>query len=148
VSFRSYLGDLAISRQDYPSAEASYLAVIQLQPDNAVALNNLAWVTNKLKKPGAIAFAEKANALKPGQPSFMDTWATILADAGQPGKALEIQKKAVALAPDVAPFRLNLAKLYLHSGDKSLAKAELDQLAKLGDKFANHAEVAELLKTM
>jgi putative PEP-CTERM system TPR-repeat lipoprotein len=146
--FRSYLGDLAIAQKNYPSAEASYTAVIKLQPDNPVALNNLAWVTNKLKKPGALAFAEKANALRPGEPGFMDTLATILADSGQPAKALEIQKKAIALAPAVAPFHLNLAKLYLQSGDKSLAKAELEQLAKLGDKFANQSEVTELLKTL
>ncbi len=30
----------------------------------------------------------------------MDTLATVLADAGQAGKALEIEKKVVALQPD------------------------------------------------
>jgi putative PEP-CTERM system TPR-repeat lipoprotein len=148
AAFRGYLGDLAISQKDYRSAEASYLAVVKLQPDDAVALNNLAWVTNKLKKPGATAYAERANSLHPGQPAFLDTLATVLADSGQESKALEIEKQAIALQPDHSPFRLNLAKLYIKTGDKAKARIELDQLAKLGDKFSGQAEVVELLKSL
>ena len=148
AAFRSYLGDLAVSKGDFARAETEYLAVLKLQPDSPIALNNVAWVTDRLKKPGATAYAERANALKPDQPAFMDTLATVLADAGQDSKALEIQKKAVSLQPDHPPFRLNLAKLYIKTGDKALAKKELEQLAKLGDKFSGQAEVGELLKTL
>ena len=63
-------------------------------------------------------------------------------------KAIEIEKKAVALAPQQASNRLNLAKLYIKAGDKALARTELDQLAKLGDKFSGQTEVAELLKSL
>jgi predicted Zn-dependent protease len=78
----------------------------------------------------------------------MDTMAMILADAGQLDKALELEKKAVALAPDNDSLRLDLAKLHLKAGDKKLAKSELDRLAKQGDKFAGQAEVGELLKAL
>ncbi len=54
----------------------------------------------QVEEAGAIAYAEKANALQPEQPAFMDTLATVLADAGQVSKALEIEKKAIALQPD------------------------------------------------
>ena len=145
--FRSYLADLALAKPDYVEAETQLLAIVQLQSDNAIALNNLAWVTNKLKKPGAAAYAEKANALRPDQPDFMDTWATTLSDAGQLSKAIELEKKAIALEPDNHGFQLSLAKLYLKSGDKAQAKVELDKLAQLGDKFSGQAEVGELLKS-
>lgn len=148
AAFRGHVGDLAIQQVNFARAESEYLAVVKLQPDNALALNNLAWITYKLKKPGATALAEKANALRPEQPAFMDTLATLFADDGQIAKALELEKKAVALAPDFHLFRLNLAKLYLKSGDKALARAELERLTKLGDKFAGQAEVGELLKTL
>jgi len=148
AAFRSYLGDLAVSKTDFTRAETEYLAVLKLQPDNAVALNNLAWVTHKLRKPGAAEYAERANALGPGQPAFMDTLATVLADAGQEKKALEIEKQAIALQPESHAFRLNLAKLYIKAGDKAQARVELDQLAKLGDKFRDQAEVGELLKAL
>jgi len=147
-AFRGYLGGLALSRHDYPDAEANFLAVVKLQPDNAVAFNNLAWITYKLKKPGAAALAERAIALAPGKPAFMDTLATILADDGQAGKALEIQRKVIELRPDYAPFRLNLAKIYIKAGEKAKARIELEQLAKLGDKFTGKSEVDELLKTL
>lgn len=46
----------------------------------------------------------------------------MLADAGEVGKALERQKKSVALQPERPEFKLGLAKLYLLKGDKMLAK--------------------------
>ncbi|MEO7114962.1 MAG: XrtA/PEP-CTERM system TPR-repeat protein PrsT, partial [Caldimonas sp.] len=148
ADFRRYLGDAAVSKNDLSRAEAEYLSALKLQPDSPITLNNLAWVTNKLKKPGAAAYAERANALRPGQPAFMDTQATILADSGEASKALTIEQKVISLQPDHAPFRLNLAKLYIKTGDKAKARVELDQLAKLGDKFSGQAEVGELLKSL
>jgi putative PEP-CTERM system TPR-repeat lipoprotein len=148
AAFRTYLGDAALAKLDFRGAETEYLAVLKLQPDDAVALNNLAWLSHTLKKPGAIAYAERANTLQPGRPAFMDTLAVILGDSGQLGKAVELQQKVVALEPDYPPFRLNLAKLYIKSGDKTKARIELDQLAKLGDKFAGQPEVGGLLKAL
>jgi hypothetical protein len=52
----------------------------------------------------------------------------------------------VALQPDAALFKLNLAKIQIKAGDKAGAKVTLGELAKLGDKFGGQAEVAALLK--
>jgi len=52
------------------------------------------------------------------------------------------------LQPQNTLFKLNLAKIHLKGGKKDLAKKELDELAKLGEKFPAHAEVASLLKSM
>ncbi|MES2960116.1 MAG: XrtA/PEP-CTERM system TPR-repeat protein PrsT [Pseudomonadota bacterium] len=148
LGFQFYLGEQALSRKEFPAAEARYLAIVRSDPDNAPALNNLAWVTAKLGKPGALAYAEKANALKPNEPPYMDTLAMLLAEADQAAKAVELQKKALALQPDNPALRLNLAKIYIKSGDKVLAKDELEKLAKGTQKFAGQAEVGELLKTL
>jgi len=143
--FLSYLGDVAIARSDYATAEKKYAAVVKLQANNAVAYNNLAWVSAKLNKEGAIAFAEKANALVPNQPAFMDTLAMLLSDKGDYAKAVELQTKALALQPKNAFFQLNLAKIYVKGGEKNLARKELEELEKLGDKFSAQADVALLL---
>lgn len=148
TAFLAYLGDRAIARQDYGSAEKNYAAVVKLQPNNAVAYNNLAWVTSKLNKEGAIAYAERANTLAPNQPAFMDTLAVLLSDRGDYLKAVDLQYKALALQPQNALFKLNLAKIHIKGGKKDLAKKELDDLTKLGDEFAGQAEVANLLKTL
>jgi putative PEP-CTERM system TPR-repeat lipoprotein len=148
AQFRLHLGDIAVNRRDYEVAEAHYLAIVRLQPDNAVALNNLAWVTNKLKKPGASAYAEKAISLRPQEPAFIDTLATVMADRGDLDKALELEQKVVTLQPDGHQYRLSLAKLYLLRGDKALARSELESLAKLGNKFEGQAEVTRLLRSL
>jgi putative PEP-CTERM system TPR-repeat lipoprotein len=144
-AFLLYLADGAIGQKDYPLAERNYQAVLKLQPNNAVAYNNLAWVTAKLNKDGAIAYAEKALAISPNQPAFMDTLAGLLSDKNESAKALEMQKKVVALQPDAPLFKLNLAKIQIKAGDKAGAKVTLGELAKLGDKFGGQAEVASLL---
>ena len=140
------LGGLAISRKDYNAAEKYYNALVQFQPDNALALNNLAWVTGQLKKDGGIPYAERSNELAPNQPAFMDTWATLLADKNQYVKSIELLTRALEIQPSNPQLRLNLAKIYIKAGDKSRAKTELEVLSKLGEKFADQPEVSGLLK--
>ena len=146
TAFRMALGDAATSRLDFAAAEKNYLAIVQIEPGNPVALNNLAWATGKLGKDGAVAYAEKAMALVPNQPAFMDTLAGIYSDKNDYNKALEWQTKVLAIAPQNSLFRLNLAKIHLKGGKKDLARKELEELAKLGTKFGAHAEVATLLQ--
>ena len=118
------------------------------EPDNAFAHNNLAWTLAKLKHDGALDHAEKANSLMPNQPAFMDTLATLLADSGKFKEAIDLQKKVVELQPADNSYRLNLAKIYIKSGDKTLARSELERLAQLGDKFPAQKEVHELQGTL
>ena len=148
VVFLLYEGELAIGRKDYVMAEKRYAGVVALQPDNAVAYNNLAWVSARLKKGDPLALAEKANALAPNQPAFMDTWAMLLSDKGDHAKAVELQNKALALQPANAMFKLNLVKIHLKGGQKDLAKIRLDELAKLGSEFSAQAEVTALLTAL
>lgn len=144
AAFRFYLGDAAIARKDWPAAEGHYRGVLQKQPDNALALNNVAWLMAQQGKPGAVPMAERAVQLQPGRPQLLDTLATALAADNQVARALETQKQALARAPQDPNLRLNLARLYLKADDQAGARAELDTLAKLGDRFAGQAEVTAL----
>lgn len=148
ASFFYYLGDYALGRGDYPQAESYYLNVKRLKPDHAVALNNIAWLLTVQKKPGALAYAEQANKLQPDQPAFLDTLALILAGEKQFAKAIETQKKAIALQPKNPSYRLNLAKIYIQNGQKPLAKTELEYLSKLGDAVKEKAEAEQMLKAL
>lgn len=148
LAFLFHLGDAALAGKDFIAAEKNYLAVLRIQPNSAVALNNLAWVTAQLGKEGAIAYAEKATKLAPGQPVFMDTLAMLLAEKKEYAKAIALQKKALELQPENAGLRLNLARILARAGDKGEAKAELETLTKLGGKFAGQTAVAALLKSL
>ena len=147
VIFRLYLGDQATNRKDYVASEKFYGSVLQIDPNSVRALNNLAWVTNKLGKDG-VAYAEKANLLQPNQPNFMDTLAMLLSDKNDYAKAVEWQNKAIALQPQNNALKFNLAKIHIKGGRKDLARDELDALAKLGEKFPAQDEVASLLKSL
>lgn len=146
LGFVLHLGDAAMAGNDLPKAEQFYRAVIDKQPNQAVAINNLAYALAAQKKPGGVAMAERALKLVPEAPAMLDTLAFALAAEGQLPKALEVQTRVVGLAPDTHNFRLQLARLLLQKGDKLAARLELDKLARLGAAFPRQAEVAELLK--
>lgn len=146
LAFQMFLGNSAIGLDDLPSAEKYFSKIVAINPNNAMAMNNLAWVTAKMGRPGAIAQAEKAVALASENPAILDTLAFALAANGQLPKAIESAKLALVLAPDEPIYRLNLARYYLKSGKIELAKTELDRLSALGPKFARQSEVAELRK--
>jgi putative PEP-CTERM system TPR-repeat lipoprotein len=144
--FRLYLAETATARKDYAAASKHYRVLLEAQPNNPTLMNNLAWCLAQNKDPRAIEYAEKANQLAPDQPALMDTLGVLLVDKGETARGLELLQKAISLAPQSASIRFNLAKSLLKAGKKSEAKKELDELAKLGDKFPAHAEVAESLK--
>lgn len=148
ATFRYYLGDMALARKDFAAADAHYRAVLEMQPRNALALNNVAWLMVQQGQRGAVEMADKANALMPDRAPLLDTLATALAAENQLPRAIETQKKAIERNPQDPGLRLNLARIYVKAGDKTQARSELQNLAKLGDKFARQAEVAELLKTL
>jgi cellulose synthase operon protein C len=147
-AFVLHLGGRAIAAKDWSNAETLYAQALEQLPQHAGAHNNMAMVLMYQKKPGALAFAEKANKLAPNNPAIMDTMAAALADAGQLDKAMELQKKVVAAAPNFMGAKLTLARIAIKTGDKKLARAELEKLAYLGDKFAAQPEVAELMRTL
>lgn len=145
VVFIGQLGLIATQRKDYATAESRYREVLSIQPDNASANNNLAWVLLQLGKPGALSLAQRANELVPDHAPYLDTLALALAAEKQSAKAIEVQQRAVDKYPDAPGYRLRLAKLLIEANDLIRARAELDKLAALGAKLPERAEVAGLI---
>ncbi|HEX6736193.1 MAG TPA: XrtA/PEP-CTERM system TPR-repeat protein PrsT [Azonexus sp.] len=148
IAMRMHQGDIATSNKDYNQAVKFYLAALEVQPNNPLVLNNLAWTSGQLKSPKAMEYAEKANRLAPNQAPFMDTLAVLLAEQGDHARAIELLRKAHQIAPQAAAIQFNLAKVLMKGGQKDAARKELDALAKLGDKFPQQAEVARLQKEL
>lgn len=146
--FRLYVAGIAVKNKDYATAVSHYRRILDGQPNNAAVLNDLAWTLGQMGDPKALAYAEQANKLVPNQPAMMDTLGVLQVEQGQVAKGTELLRKAVALAPQVGDIRLNLARALIKGGDKAGARAELETLAKLGEKFARQSEVNDLLKTL
>lgn len=142
-----YLADVALGEKRLEDAEKQYLRVVKLQP-NALAYNNLAWVSGELKRPDAIGYAQKAIELAPNQPAFLDTLAMLQAEKADYAKAIETQKRVLQLQADNPLFKLNMAKIYVKAGRKDDARKLLDEVAQLGDKFAGQQEVEKVRATL
>jgi cellulose synthase operon protein C len=145
AKFIFFMALQAITDQQFARAEAYLRQGLNLDRDNAMAMNNLAWVLLAEKKPEALQVAERANVLAPNQPVVMDTLAQVLAERGQLSRALEVQRKALDLAPDAHDLRLRMARYLVDHGDKAAARSELDVLSKLGSSYPRQSEVHELL---
>jgi putative PEP-CTERM system TPR-repeat lipoprotein len=146
AGFRAYLGEQALRARDFKGAAAHYEAVVGQQPDNAVALNNLAWALGQLDDPRAIGYAERALKIAPDSAAVLDTLGTLLTAKGDAAKGAEYLARAVRLAPQRHDFRLNYAKALLKTGRNEEARKELSQLQSVSDDFPGKAELPELLK--
>ena len=74
----------------------------------------------------ALDYANRAIALKPDQPDFLDTRGMIYLIDGQPKLALEDLQRAVAIDPSSPSKLFHLAQAYLANNDKEKAKQSLD----------------------
>lgn len=148
VAFRVSLGDRANAAKDYPAAIAHYRTAMEMQPNNPLILNNLAWALGQTKDPKAVEYAEAANQLAPDQPALMDTLATLLADTGKLDRALVLSERAVRLSAQDPGLKLTYAGILIKAGKKSEAKQQLQELEKLGDKFSQQASVKQMLGTL
>lgn len=129
IGMMFYLGDVAQSSGQNELAERRYRELLEVAPDHALAMNNLAMLLVVQKKPGALPLVDKALTLLPESPPLLDTRAHALAADGKFDQAIEAQNRAVQLAPRSAQFRLALAKLYKDAGKPKAAREELAKLA-------------------
>ena len=125
-----------------------YKLILDLKPNDALALNNLAWAAAQLKDPKALGYAEKANQLAPNNPAILDTLGVLLVDNGDAKRDIESLRQATTLAPNAPGIRLNLARALVRDGQKEAAKTELEILAKLGEAFPAQAEVTRLMQAL
>jgi len=144
MGFRLYVAEQALRAHDYKTAAAHYRAVVAQQPDNVVALNNLAWTAGQLGDPKALSYAERALERAPDSPLVLDTVGVLLTGSGDAVKGAEYLARAVQFAPDRHDIRLNYAKALMKAGKGGQARKELEQLQAV--EFSGKAEVAELMK--
>jgi len=145
VAFDYQMAVTAITRGDLDQAELRLRRVVDQRPAHPLALNNLAWVLASRNKPGGVEYAQRALDRVPDSAALMDTLAMALAVDKQFDKALSLQKRAVELLPLDKGMRLNLARIALQAGDKTLARTELEALRAAGPTQPYYKEVTTLM---
>jgi putative PEP-CTERM system TPR-repeat lipoprotein len=146
--FENQLATSYMMRGQFDRAETHFSRLVAEMPNDAMVLNNLAWLLTTRGKPGGVPLAQRAMDLLPNRPALMDTMALALVLDKQLPKALDLQKKAVEIAPGDMSLRFNLAKIAILAGDKTTARAELEKLAAMESKLPFQDEVGKLMKSL
>ncbi len=123
-----------VSADKYEEAIKLFRRVLELQPNNTLALNNLA--TLLAERPNELVEArkcvEKAMAISGRSPPLLDTLGTIEIRSGKPEQAVADLEEAVAGAATDPRYYFHLAVAYQRSGRAPEAQSALDTAEKQG----------------
>jgi putative PEP-CTERM system TPR-repeat lipoprotein len=145
VRARQFLGNTYLTNDNNEEAIQAFEAVYIEQPENIVALNNLAWLYSLVNDKRAIEFAEKAYNLKPEDAGIQDTYGWILVQQGQVDKGRRILEQAMKELPDVAEIRYHYAVAVYKSGEKIEAKKLLKRLLQDNSSFDGREDAQKLM---
>ena len=148
VTARAYLAAAYLRAGSNKQAIEQYQLLLQTDPKNILALNDLAWLYQQENDPRALATAEQAYQLKPDSPHIMDTLGWILAEQGKTADGLGLLQKAAEKAPESTAIRYHWAATLAKSGDRARARAELADLLAKNRNFPQRQEVQALLKQL
>jgi len=148
ISAQFRLANLYQKIKNYKQALKYYLMVANKDKDNALVLNNLAWVYSLLGDYSkAEEVAEKAHKLMPKSAIIADTYGYILLGNGKKQESLTLLQQAVESMPGLDEIQLHLAESYLANDNKHQAVKILEQLVDKNSKEKEKAiKIMERLK--
>jgi predicted Zn-dependent protease len=139
------LASIYQQKNDNKQAEDHYNAMLAEQPDNVLALNNLAFLYSQKNDPRALDLAKKAAEKAPEAAPILDTYGYILLKQNQAKEGLAILEKAASLAPKANDIQFHLAEAYLATDDSKKAIAILEVIVKAEQDFAEKKAAENLL---
>jgi uncharacterized protein (TIGR03790 family) len=130
----------------YDAAIGRYRRLLELQPANVIALNNLAYaLTVYQKAPGeALPIARRAAVLAPGNASILDTLGWIEHLLGNHTVANDLMTRAIKIDPTIPELRLHAAEVAATIGDRARAESELKEALRLSPSLDKQDEVRRL----
>lgn len=140
------LAEFHMNAGEFEQAAERYAKVVALQPNNAVALNNLAYdMAVRQKKPlEALPLARKALTLSNGDATVVDTVGWIEYLLGNTAEAARLLVQAAKGAPRNPDVRLHAAIALASQGARGAASAELAEAIRLDPAIETRPEVTEL----
>jgi Tfp pilus assembly protein PilF len=147
-----YLGRAYYTRSQLNEARKAFRMVLELDPRNAKAENNLGLILESDAKPSAAIDAfQKAIAWQEDEPHLSEqpyvNLGSLLIDQGNVKAAIDPLQKAVKLAPENAYCRLRLGTAYLRAGEFGGAQRELEKAIQIDPNDATaHYQLGKLFK--
>jgi len=150
--FRFYIliGELYEYKKDWDHAKDYYQKALGLQPDNALASNNLAYVM--LQQGGnidvALSMAQTARRGMPDSPNVADTLGWAYYQKGVYNTAIDLFKEAVKKSPDDPTFHYHLGLAYQKTNQPALAKEHLQRVLTIKPDYSDANDVRKALSQL
>ena len=136
-----------IATKRYGEAEKLLEGVLERQPGNPVALNNLAWLYHQKNDPRARATAHRAWLLAPSA-QIADTFGWILTTQGEAVSALPLLRQAARELPGELAVQYHLAVALSEAGIRDEAVSVLRPLIAAGITFDEKADAVRLMEKL
>src|SRR6266436_2474029 len=149
-----FLGRAYYTKSSIPEARKAFLMVLQLDPHDAKAENNLGLILESEALPDAAmdayrkAIQWQEQSVRPSEQPYLNL-GSLLMEQSRVGDAIPLLQKAVELAPENAICRLKLGTAYLRLGKLTDAQRDLEKAVQLApDDPAAHYQLGKLYKQM
>jgi uncharacterized protein (TIGR03790 family) len=145
------LATLYSAAGDYDKAIDRFHRVLVVEPNNVVALNDLAYML-AVRRPEAmkeaLTLAQRAYTLAMSNPSIIDTWGWVLHLSGDETEARRIIAAAVAAAPNSAEILLHAAIIDAAAGAYDASSRKLARVLELNRALDQDPDVQKLRATL
>jgi tetratricopeptide (TPR) repeat protein len=143
-----WLGNLEVVKGNQKAAMEHFRKVVEREPGNAQALNNLAYALLEYadRPEEALKYAEKAVELAPERPALADTLGWILYRRGVYGAAVTHLERAASHQNADAVSKYHLAMAYAKAGDPKRGRVTLEAALKINPNLPEAKMAQELLR--
>jgi putative PEP-CTERM system TPR-repeat lipoprotein len=149
VAVRLAVADARLSAQDLEAAQKEYEKIIQIVPENVVALNNLAWLLwQSGNVTAALPHIKTALELAPESPQVQDTAGSVFLAAGDAKRAVTLLRRAAEANPQDATIRYHLAQALHAVGESKQAYQILEQVLGDGEPFPERQQAEVFFKQL
>ncbi len=136
VSVLYSLGRCFYTQNNFPQAEVAFLRILQLQPRNIKAMENLGLTYDGENKPDLAEKALRTAATWDAAQPSADPWPALdlgvfLLDQSRTAEAVPFLTRAASLAPSLPLARLTLGRALVLTGQSATGIKELEAAAQL-----------------
>jgi tetratricopeptide (TPR) repeat protein len=131
------LGTIASVDEDYDTAVRQLEKSLELRPEMAAAMNNLAWCLAHGPEPDlnrALKLVDQALAIAPDRAQYLETRGQIRAKLGDWNDAIVDLERALPGIPDCVQLHQTLALAYEKTGEAEKARAHRSRVQSMLDK--------------
>jgi len=132
------------------AAESEFRKILESDPNNALAMNNLAFLLADEDRDldMALAYIHRARQLAPNEPAVADTLGWVYLKMNRPEDAVTIFREVVQKVPGVADYRYHLGAALKRNGDNAAARKELETALRSSPSKDSEEKIRALLQSI